>query len=381
VIAVLGLLLLAAIGTPLFVLLGATALSLSLGMPGGEAAAAAAGVFGIRFGENPTLAAIPLFMVAGCLLAEAGTVRRLDRVATAWLGWMPRGQRRACVSGFVAARGPFGLLFPLSVPLVLYGVTASLAMPALLLAGLLPGLLAIALLAGLSARSSVARVPFAPREALASLWHGKWELAIPIGLLAVLASGLLRVHEAAALLVVYVLAIETRVYRDLDLARDLPRVAIRALALAGAVLIVLGTAIGFDAWLAQVEAAAVLASWAQRLAAERVFLVALSMVSIGAGMVLGVFTAIAVVVPLIVPAAFVYAVDPNQLAVVVLLSLELGRLAQPYGWRWLGIAPDSDATFEPAHRAARPVIAVLSLALLLSILAPVLSTWLPSRIR
>ena len=130
--------------------------------------------------------------------------------------------------GLLTASGSLGLLFPLSVPLILYGIVANVLIDKLFLAGLIPGLLTVFALcayAGLVGhRAKVERVPFEVKQALSAIWECKWELGLPIVIVGGMATGLLRVHEASAFTGLYVLLIEAFVYREISLSRDLPRI-------------------------------------------------------------------------------------------------------------------------------------------------------------
>lgn len=414
------LILLALIGTPLFVLFGAAALALFLDMPEGSWASAGIDVFGVKFGENPTLVTIPLFTFAGYLLAQAGTPQRLLRLAHAWLGFIPGGLAVVCLSasaffttftggsgitivavggllfpallrdrypenfslGLVTTSGSLGLLFPPSVPLILYGIVAGLVMQKALLAGILPGLLVIAMLSAYSALTGmynrVPRRPFVLREALSALAESKWEVAIPVVLIGGIASGLFRVHEAAALTALYVLVIEVLVYRDVRITRDLPRVIIESMTMIGAVLVIMATAIGFNAWMIQAEVPEALLEWMQQVVHSKWgFLLAVNVLLIGVGMLMDVFTAIVVVVPLILPMAYAYDIDPYHMAIIFLLNLEIGYLTPPIGLNLFMSALRFGKSLDHVYRTVLPFIAVLAFALLAVTYIPSLTTWLP----
>jgi TRAP-type C4-dicarboxylate transport system permease large subunit len=338
VIFAVGLLLLALIGVPLFALLGAVALILFLEQPAGSWSAPAIDVFGSRFAQNPTLMAIPLFAFAGHALSCSGLPERVAR--RAWVY--------------------FGLL-----PLILYGVVAGVAIERALVAAIVPGLLMLCVVAthGALARTggAPARQPFPTREVLASLWENRRKLAIPAALVACIAVGLLRVHEGAALTALYVLVVELFVRRDGHAARDLPRVLVESTVLTGAVLVVLVTALGVNAWIAQDELSARVASQAL-FGGAAVFLLAINGLLLLVGAALDVFTAIAVVAPLILPLAEGHGVDPYHMAVIFLLNLGFGRIMRE------------------AYETARPLACALAGALLVVTYAPALSTWLPGQI-
>lgn len=421
-IFVVGLALLAVLGVPLFALFGAAALGLFLDMPEGTWSSIAIDVFGSKFAQNPTLMTIPLFAFAGYVLAEAGTPRRLVRLAQAWFGWMPGGLAVATLLvsaffttftggsgitiavsgllfpaligagypqrfslGLVTTGGSLGLLFPPSVPLILYGIVAGLVMQKALVAGIVPGLFVMTVLAIYSAftgaRSGVARRPFLLRDALASLSASKWELAIPVVLTSGIVSGVLRVHEASAFTALYVLIIEVLVYRDVHLTRDLPRVIVQAMTMVGAVTAIMVTAIGFNAWMAQAEVPLQLLSWMESIVDSRlVFLLMVNVLLLIVGMLMDVFTAIVVVVPLILPMAYAYEIDPYHMAVIFLLNLEIGYLTPPIGLNLFMSSLRLGRSMTDASRTVVPFICVLVFTLLVVTYVPALTTWLPGKI-
>jgi tripartite ATP-independent transporter DctM subunit len=226
------------------------------------------------------------------------------------------------------------------------------------------------------------RQPFVWSEARASLNESKWELAIPVVLILGVASGALRVHEASAFTALYVLVIEVAVYRDLRLGRDLARVIVQSMTLLGAVLAIMVTAIGFNAWMVQAEVPLRLLAWLQGLVDSRlVFLLVLNVLLLAAGAVMDIFTAIVLLVPLIVPLAYAYAIDPYHLAVVFLLNLEIGYLTPPIGLNLFVSSLRFNRSMSEVYRTVVPFICVLVLALLAVTYVPVLSTWLPDRLR
>jgi C4-dicarboxylate transporter DctM subunit len=232
--------LLALCGAPLFSVFGAAALLLFARLPATPLSAVANDVFSERFADSPILVTIPLFTLAGVVLAETGASHRLVAVSRALLGWMPGGLAVVCIGtsalfttftggsgitivavgglllpalleekyperfslGLVTAGGSLGLLLPPSLPIIIYGVVASVDIESLFIASFLPGLVTLALLCVYSAltwkRSRVRSEPFDGRAAVSALWAAKWELLLPVALLAGLLLGVLRIHEAAA---------------------------------------------------------------------------------------------------------------------------------------------------------------------------------------
>ena len=413
--------LLALIGAPLFAIFGAASMLLFHALPDTSITGAANDVFSEKFADSPLLVTIPLFTFAGYLLAESGTPQRLVKLSRAWLGWMPGGLAMVCLAasaffttftggsgitivaiggllfpalladryeenfslGLVTTGGSLGLLFPPSVPMILYGVVAGVMIEKLFLAGIIPGILTVAALAIYSSitgiKLSMPRVAFDPGTAFASLWEAKWEVLLPIGLLGGMYTGLLRIHEAAAFTAIYVLIIEVWVYRDVSFRGDLPRIIRESMTLVGAILAILATAIGFTAYLIQARVPmTILEAMEGFISSPIMFLIALNVFLIVVGMLMDIFSAIVVVVPLIIPIAERFGIDPYHLGIVFLLNLEIGYMTPPVGLNLFISSFRFDKPITQLYRSVLPFIGLLGIALIIVTYIPVLSTWLPS---
>ncbi|MCH7499708.1 MAG: TRAP transporter large permease subunit, partial [Nitrospinae bacterium] len=279
-----GIITLALLGVPLFAIIGLAGL---VSFHYAEIDSAAIFIELYRVASSPMLIAIPLFTLAGFILAESKTPQRLTRLSQGYLGGIPGGTPMAVLVacafftaftgasgvtiialggllyplmlkekyskdfslGLMTSSGSLGLLFPPSVPLILYGVVAQVSIDQLFLAGLVPGLLMIGIL-GLygmwkSTQFKIPRVPFDFKEARAALREAAWEVPLPFLILFGIYGGIFTVTEAAAVTVVYVLVIETWVYKDIHPLRQLPQLMINSMVLVGTILIILGTAMGF----------------------------------------------------------------------------------------------------------------------------------------
>jgi C4-dicarboxylate transporter, DctM subunit len=405
-IIIVGLMLLAALGAPLFVVFGAAAMYLFDVLPDTPIMGATNDVFSEKFADSTLLVTIPLFTFAGYLMAESGTPRRLVELSRAWLGWLPGGLALVCIIasaffttftggsgitivaiggllypalvseryperfslGLVTTGGSLGLLFPPSVPIVLYGVVAGITIEGLFAAGFLPGIVTLIALGGYSMWKAGAihlpRTRFVLREALRTLWIAKWEAAIPVVLVLGMGLGLLRIHEASAFTAIYVLFIEVFVYRDVRFTKDLPRIIRDSMTLVGAILMILATAIGFTSYLIQAEVPMrILEAMQTFITSKWMFLLLLNVFLIGVGMLMDIFSAIVVVVPLIIPIARSFGVDPFHLGIVFLLNLEIGYMTPPVG---LNLFISSFRFGKPVtelYRAVLPFIGLLLLAL------------------
>jgi tripartite ATP-independent transporter DctM subunit len=411
----------AILGAPLFTIFGAASMLLFYALPDTSITGTANDVFSEKFADSPLLVTIPLFTFAGYLMAESGTPQRLVKVSRAWLGWMPGGLAMVCLVasaffttftggsgitivaiggllfpallsdkyeenfslGLVTTGGSLGLLFPPSIPMILYGVVAGVMIEKIFLAGMIPGIIVVATLgiySGITGvKQKMPRTAFKWKEAWAGLWEAKWEAALPVGLLGGMYSGLLRIHEAAAFTAIYVLIIEVWVYRDVSFRRDLPRIIREAMTLVGAILIILSTAIGFTAFLIQARVPMlILESMEAVISTQLMFLVALNFFLIGVGMLMDIFSAIVVVVPLIVPIALSFGVDPYHLGIIFLLNLEIGYLTPPVGLNLFIASFRFNKPITQLYRSVLPFIGLLGICLILVTYVPILSTWLPS---
>lgn len=418
---VLAFLAITALGVPLFLLFGASSMLLFASSEGGTITSVAIDVYSEKFADSPTLVTIPLFTIAGYLMAEGGTPRRLINLSRAVLGWMPGGLAIVCLCtsaffttftggsgitivaiggllmpallqegypkrfslGLVTTAGSLGIMFPPALPLILYGIVANVLLDKLFLAGFVPGLLtvvALCIYAGvIGQRAKLERVPFELKRALDAIWVAKWELGLPVVVVGGMATGLLRVYEASAFTGLYVLVVESFVYRELSLRRDLPRIMRESMTLVGAILAILSTAIGFTGYLIQAQVPLKLLAMMEVFVTSKfMFLLVLNVFLLIAGMVMEIFAAIFVVVPLIVPIATHFGIDPYHLGITFLVNLEIAYLAPPLG---LNLIISSFRFGEPVtnvYRAVLPFIGVLSITLLITTYVPWLSTYLPS---
>lgn len=410
---------LALLGTPLFAVFGGAAILLFGQLPDTSITGVANDVFSEKFADSPLLVTIPLFTFAGYLMAESGTPRRLVEVSRAWLGWLPGGLAIVCLVasaffttftggsgitivaiggllypaliadnysekfslGLITTGGSLGLLFPPSLPIVLYGVVAGILIEKLFLAGIIPGIITVLALSAYAVsvgiRMKMPRTAFDSRQAFQTLWYAKWEVLLPVVLLGGMYSGLLRIHEAAAFTAIYVLIIEVWVYKDVTFRHDLPRIIRESMTLVGAILAILATAIGFTAYLIQAQVPMkILEAMEVLIRSELMFLLVLNVFLIAVGMLMDIFSAIVVVVPLIVPIANHFGVDPYHLGIVFLLNLEIGYMTPPVG---LNLFISSFRFQKPVtllYRAVLPFIGLLIVALLLTTYIPSLSTWM-----
>jgi tripartite ATP-independent transporter DctM subunit len=405
------LLLATALGAPLFVLLGGAALLLffAAGVPAGAIMAET-----YRIVVSPAVATIPLFTLTGYLLAEGRTTERLVRLFRAWFGWMPGGLAVISVLvcaffssftgasgvtilalgglllpvlvrngypetfsiGLLTATGSIGLLFPPSLAVIIYGVVAGVAIPDIFIAGIVPGLAMVGAVCLYSIRVGIAanvrQPPFEIREALAALWSAKWEILLPVVALAGIFSGRCTLAEAAAITVAYALVLQILIHRDVSL-RDLPRILLRCAAMIGGIFFVLGAAMGLTSYLVDAEIPSAAATAVRQLiASPAVFLLALNVLLLIVGCLMDVFSATAVVLPLVIPISAAYGIHPLHLAMIFLTNLELGYLTPPVGLNLFLASYRFERTIPQVCRSTLPFLLLLAAVVLAVTYAPLL---------
>jgi tripartite ATP-independent transporter DctM subunit len=403
-------------GTPLFAILGGTAALLFM-HEGVTPATILIETYSLSV--SPTLPAIPLFTLAGFLLAEGRASERLLRVFRAFFGWIPGGTAVVCAVlcsfftvftggsgvtilalggvlfpallkdgyrerfslGLLTASGSLGLLLPPALPLILYAVVAQIPIEDIFIGGILPGILLTSMVAAWGVRegmvSKAGRYPFRAREALSSLWAAKWELAMPAIVLVAMFSGLATAVEASALTALYALIVQAFIHRDLSLRRDLPRAFTECVVVIGGVLIILGVAVGLTNYLVGAQVPARLLEWAKRNITSRLtFLLVLNLFLLAVGWLMEIFAAIVVVVPLIVPLGAAFGIHPVHLGIIFIANLELGFLTPLVG---LNIFLASYRFRRPVLEvclAALPMMAILGIGVLVITYVPWLTTGL-----
>ncbi|MEX2649064.1 MAG: TRAP transporter large permease subunit [Alphaproteobacteria bacterium] len=402
----------ALLGAPIFVLLGGTALLLFFadGVPTGTVMNAT-----YRVAISPAIATLPLFTLTGYLLAEGRTPERLVRLFRAWFGWLPGGLAVACVLvcaffstftgasgvtilalgglllpvllrngyrerfsiGLLTASGSIGLLFPPSLAVIVYGVIAHISILDLFVAGIVPGLIMVGAVCCLGVRAGllarVERPRFDFREAVRALWDARWEVLLPIVALGAIFGGYCSLPEAAAITVVYALVVQVLVRRDVHVTRDLPRILVKCAALIGGIFAILGAAMGLTSYLVDADVPTMAAEWIQQLIASRLlFLLCLNVVLLAVGCLMDVFSAAAVVLPLIIPMAAAYGIHPLHMAMIFLTNLELGYLTPPVGMNLFLAAYRFERTIGQVCGSALPFLLLLAAVVLAVTYGPLL---------
>ncbi|MCP4203029.1 MAG: TRAP transporter large permease subunit [bacterium] len=400
-------------GGPIFAALGGAAVLLFL-VEGVPAAAVPAETY--RLAVSPTLPAIPLFTLAGFLVAQGDASKRLLRVFRAFFGWLPGGTAVvvACLCAFftvftggsgvtilalggllfaamqsdgyrenfslglLTASGSLGLLFAPALPLILYGIVAEVPIRDLFIGGLVPGVLMLVLVAGWGVweglRRGGPRQRLEGREIGAALWNAKWEIAIPFLVLGAIFGGLATLVEVSAMTAFYAFAVQCFVHRDLSVRKDLFRVTSECIVLLGGVLIILGVAMGLTNYFVDAQVPDQMLAWAKEsIASPLLFLLALNIFLLIVGCLMDIFSAIVVVVPLIVPMGLAFGIDPIHLGIIFVANLELGYLTPPVGLNLFLASYRFERPLLKIWRAAIPMLVILGIGVLLITYMPSLS--------
>lgn len=412
---VIGVLLVAtAFGAPIFVMLGGAGLVLFWGA--GEPVAAMS-VEHYRLVVNPALPSLPLFTLAGYLLAEGGASRRLVRLFQALVGWFRGGPAVATVLlcafftaltggsgvtilalsgllmpvllaaryserdalGLLTGASSLGILLPPCLPVILYAIIANVGIREMFIAGLLPAALRIAMTAGWGVwkgRHGRAELPpFDPGEARRAVWEAKWELLLPVVALGALFSGWATPVEAAALTALYAFLVEVVIHREMHPLRDCPRVLAESGLLIGGILLILGVALGLTNYLISAQVPDLLAAWgAEHVQSRWLFLLGLNLVLLVVGSLIEIYAAIVVIVPLLVPIGLQLGLHPIHLGIIFLANMELGFLMPPVGLNLLLASSRLKKPVSETTRATLPLFLLLLVGLLLITYWPWLST-------
>ncbi|MGE5360828.1 MAG: TRAP transporter large permease subunit [Bacteroidales bacterium] len=406
----------ALLGAPVFVAMGGIAAVLFF-VGGDGPSAVTRKVYDLI--ASPTLPAIPLLAAAGYVLAESAAAERLVRFFRALFGWMPGGiavmvaavcalfttftggsgvtiialgglvypilRKDGYSEGFslglVTASGSLGLLFPPSLPVLLYSVVANspdVPVADLYIAGLLPGLLLVVLTAGygivVGRQASQDRQPFTLREAAASAWHAKWELALPIIIVGLFESGFLTMLETAAAALAYTVVVECFITRDLHIFKSLPEVLLKAAGLLGAVLMLLSIAMGFTNYLVDQQIPDAILAWVQlHVHSQWAFLLALNVFLLIVGSVVEIYAAIIILAPLVIQIGNAFQINPIHLGVVFLANLELGFLFPPMGLNLFLSSSRFGKPLPQLYRHVVPFLIILGIGVLLITYVPAMS--------
>ena len=417
------LLLLAALaGAPLFAVIVTGAM---LGFYSEEVELSVIGIEIYRLAEMPVLLAIPLFTFAGYLLGESRAPERLVRLTNALLGWLTGGlaivSLFACALftaftgasgvtivalgallypalrqsrysdrftlGLVTTSGSLGLLFAPALPLILYGVVAQqlntdppVKIEELFAGGLLPGLLMLVLLCLYSmwqARGIVADAePFSWTEALAAIRGASWEIPLPFVVLGGIYGGFFALSEAAAVTALYVFLVEVVIRREITL-RKLPEVMRESMVMVGAIMIILGVSLASTNYLIDTEVPTRLFEVIRSRIDDKItFLILLNIFLLILGMLLDIFSALVIMVPIILPIAIGYGIHPVHLGIIFLANMQIGYITPPVGMNLFISSLRFERPVIEVFRATLPFFAILLASVLIITYWPALTLFL-----
>jgi len=401
-------------GAPLFLVISAGAL-LCLHSLGVDLSVVIIEMY--RLAASPILIALLLFAFAGYVLGESQASRRLVRLSAAIMGRAPGGL--AIVSlitcsfftaltgasgitivalgglllpaliadkypekfslGLLTTCGSLGLLFPPSLPLIIYAMVADINTANLFLAGVVPGVIMLVLLSlysmvqGIRCGTTGAHARFSFREILAALREAIWELLLPVVVLGGIFSGYLALSEAAAITAIYVLLVEMAIHREIKI-KDLPSTIMKTVMMVGAIVVILGASLAFNSYLIDQQVPNKILNFMRtHVESKFAFLFILNLFLLGVGCVLNIFSALVIVVPLIVPIAKSYGVNLLHLGIIFLTNLQIGYSLPPIGMDLLIASLRFEKSVIYLYYASLPFIAILLLTLAIITFFPPLS--------
>lgn len=412
------LILTAIFGGPLFVVLGGLGTML-FAQSGGSLEVIPNEAYSMLI--SPSIPAIPLFTLAGFILSESKAGERLVKLFRAFFGMLPgglsiatvivcaffttftgasgvtilalgallsfvlikSGERKQFSHGLLTASGSIGLLFPPSLPIILYGVVAQYNIKHMFIGGVIPGIIMVLALAGMgvysAVKNNIKRIPFSIKEAAGALKASLGELLLPIIIILGYFLGIMTLVEAGAVAVFYVIIIEVIINRDIKW-RDLPRVALKSVPIIGGVLIILTVARGLSYFIVDAEVPVTMSEWvAAHINSKYVFLILLNLALLVTGCLMDIFSAITVVAPLIIPLGEIFGIHPVHLGIIFLANLELGYLPPPVGLNLFLASYRFEEPLAKVYKNVVPFLLVLLAAVLLLTYVPWFSTALLPR--
>ncbi len=408
------------LGTPIFILFGglATILFLKAGEMPETVPNAAYSLL-----TNSIYPAIPLFTLAGFILSESKAGERLVKLFSTFFGWLPgstavitiivcaffttftgasgvtilalggllsfmlvkKGYDKKFSIGLLTASGSIGLLFPPSLPIIMYGVIAHINIKKIFVGGILPGLVMVIIVIIMGVRhavkNNVKRIPFKPKEIGPAFISALGEVLIPFIIIIGYFKGITTLTETSAVTVIYLIILEVFIHRDIKFT-DLPKVLYKCIPLIGGILIILAIASGFKDYLVFQEVPMKLVEWMQaHIHSKYVFLILLNVVLLITGCLIDIYSAIIVIVPLIIPLGAAYGIDPVHLGIIFLANLELGYLTPPVGINLFLASYRFEEPLVKIYKYVIPFLLLLLVSVLLITYVPWITTWLVDKLQ
>lgn len=322
------------------------------------------------------LMAIPFFVTAGLIMEKGGIARRIVDLAAALVGWVTgsllmvatvTGTGLAAISGsgsadtaaigsmllpemrrrrydidfsasIIAAAGALGPIIPPSIIMVVIAITSNLSVGAMFLGGIVPGLLigvGLLVTSWIFARAGGEQYrdaePFSLARLRACFLAAIPALFLPVIIVGGIVAGIATPTEASCVAVIAGLLISMFIYRELAM-KDLPEMILRSASISAAVMIIVGTASIFSWVIADQGVPAVLGRFLLGLSSSReMYLLLVVILLLIVGMFMESVSAILILMPILMPIAMRYGIDPVHFGVVVALDLAIGLITPPYG--------------------------------------------------
>jgi C4-dicarboxylate transporter DctM subunit len=371
-----------------------------------------------RLATSPNLTTIPLFTFAGVVLAAGGAPQRLIRLFNALLGWLPGGLAVVAIAacafftsfsgasgvtilalggllypvlnkvnyperfslGLLTTSGSLGLLFPPSLAILLYGIVSGVNIDDLFVAGIVPGTVLMLLLGTYAAvighRFRVSHHSFAWGVALRALRSALGDVLLPLLIIVGIFGGFVTVSEAAACTALYVLVLEAVIHKSIDLKQQLAALLADTAILVGSILIILGVAMGLTNLLIDAQLPMKLLAWMeQSIDSQLKFLILMNIFLLAVGAMMDIFSATVVIVPLLLPLAARFGVDPVHLGIIFLANLEIGYSTPPVGINLFIASQRFEKPIFGLFRATLPFLGLMLIWLMLVTYLPALSLW------
>jgi len=416
VFAIIFILLMAFMGAPVFVVISSFAL-LGFFLSDIQFAALIVDIYS-KFSNNPVLYTIPIFTFAGYVLAESRASIRIVNFSQALFGWMPGGlavvSLVACAFftaftgasgvtiialggllfpalikekyherfslGLLTSSGSLGLLFFPSLPIIIYGVVSETSITQLFAAGLIPGVFLVVILSIYSIvvakKAQVSKKAFSGIELVKTAAAAKWELFIPVILIVGIFGGFVTLGEVASITVAYALIVEIFIHRDIRLT-DIPTIMHESMVLVGGIFIIFGSALALTTYMIDAEIPLMTLNFIQaHITSKITFLIVLNIFLLVVGCIMDIYSALVVVVPLVVPIALSYDINPVHLGIIFLTNLEIGYSTPPVGMNLFISCIRFDKSVITLYRATIPFILILMIGLLVITYVPEMSLWL-----
>lgn len=409
------LIVIAFIGAPLFIVIAAGGLLASIN------ADISADILIIemhRLASSPNMIAIPLFTYAGVMMSHGGSPKRLLEFYRAALGWMPGGLAIVAIGtcaffttfsgasgvtilalggllypvlkgegyserfslGLLTTSGSLGLLFAPSLAILVYGIVAGVSIEKMFFAGIVPGTLLMVMLAIYSMiqgnKSHVMKHPFELGTLISSIRGSILDILLPIGIVIGIFGGFVSIMEAAAVTAAYVIIIEVFVYKEINLRVQFFDILVETCVLFGSLLAILLVALGVTNLMIDAQLPMkLLAMIEQHINSPLQFLLLLNLFLLLVGAMMDIFSAIIVVVPLILPLATRYGIDPIHLGIIFLANLEIGYSTPPVGINLFIASQRFGKTILTLFRSTLPYLLIMFIWLMMVTYIPSLSLW------